>query len=159
MDFAVDNNEGYPSNEASDDNEAQETQEIQSEEMIDKTNAQVETPNPREQRSQQRAQGKNREQPTRQSRRQRKQKPEIEPPDGSRGDLGIGQKKKPTQTVQQAKVPAEEPVEGAIFCCQARIREEKGAKMVAMSATSDPDTMYFHQAMKQPDRVKFLKAV
>ena len=48
MDFAVDNDEGYPSNEASDDNEAQETQEIQSEGANDEPDAPAEAPNPRE---------------------------------------------------------------------------------------------------------------
>ena len=44
MDFAVDNDEGYPSNESSDDNEAQEIQDIASEETSDGTNAQEERP-------------------------------------------------------------------------------------------------------------------
>ena len=28
----------------------------------------------------------------------------------------------------------------------------------AMKATSDPDTMYFHEAMREPDKAEFLKA-
>ena len=31
--------------------------------------------------------------------------------------------------------------------------------ILAYKATSDPDTMYLHQAMKQPDRKHFLKAM
>ena len=27
-----------------------------------------------------------------------------------------------------------------------------------MKATADPDTMYFHEAMKEPDKAEFLKA-
>jgi hypothetical protein len=33
-----------------------------------------------------------------------------------------------------------------------------GIPLQAKSATSDPDTMYYHQAMKQPDREKFIQA-
>ena len=31
--------------------------------------------------------------------------------------------------------------------------------LLAYKSTSDPDTMYLYQAMKQPDRVEFLKAM
>lgn len=31
--------------------------------------------------------------------------------------------------------------------------------LLAYKATADPDTMYFHQAMKEPDRAKFIKAM
>ena len=30
---------------------------------------------------------------------------------------------------------------------------------IAFKATGDPDTMYFHQAMKEPDKDEFLKAI
>jgi hypothetical protein len=33
------------------------------------------------------------------------------------------------------------------------------ADLIAFKASSDPDTMYHHQAMKQPDRKKLLKAM
>ena len=31
--------------------------------------------------------------------------------------------------------------------------------LLAYKSTSDPDTMYLHEAMKQPDKVEFLKAM
>ena len=30
---------------------------------------------------------------------------------------------------------------------------------IAFKASTDPDTMYFHQAMKAPDRKQFLEAI
>ena len=38
-------------------------------------------------------------------------------------------------------------------------REHDPQEMQVMSATGDPDTMYYHQAMRQPDSKEFLKAV
>ncbi len=39
--------------------------------------------------------------------------------------------------------------------------EDKWCEMdlLAFKASTDPDTMYHHQAMKEPDRNKFLKAM
>ena len=45
-------------------------------------------------------------------------------------------------------------VEGEIFGSS----RKSGGTITSMSATSDPDTMYFHQAMKEKDADKFLDA-
>lgn len=37
--------------------------------------------------------------------------------------------------------------------------QENEDLLVAFKATVDPDTMYLHQAMKEPDRAEFLKAM
>eukprot|EP00978_Attheya_sp_CCMP212_P047242 scaffold421280_cov72-Attheya_sp.AAC.5 len=56
-------------------------------------------------------------------------------------------------------------IEGEIFCYkslfphddQEELEQEK--TILAYKATSDPDTMYMHEAMKEPDKAEFLKAV
>ena len=54
-------------------------------------------------------------------------------------------------------------VQGEIFCHGAMYPKDDTAlehhPLVAYKATSDPDTMYLHQAMKEPDREQFLKAM
>jgi hypothetical protein len=52
-------------------------------------------------------------------------------------------------------------VEGEIFCLEAMFpsREEIENPLVAYKATSDPDTMYLHEAMKEPDADNFVKAM
>ena len=54
-------------------------------------------------------------------------------------------------------------IEGEIFCLQALFpggTEYDGQHpLMAYKSTSDPDTMYLHEAMKQPDKVKFLQAM
>ena len=52
-------------------------------------------------------------------------------------------------------------VEGKIFCLEAMfpIREEIDNPLMAYKATSDPDTMYLHEAMKEPDGGEFVKAM
>jgi hypothetical protein len=52
-------------------------------------------------------------------------------------------------------------VEGEIFCLEAMFpaREEIDNPLVAFKATSDPDTMYLHEAMKEPDGGEFVKAM
>ena len=53
---------------------------------------------------------------------------------------------------------------GEIFCYESLIPEgamndENGNPIIIYKATADPDTMYMHQAMKQPDRAEFIKAM
>jgi hypothetical protein len=36
--------------------------------------------------------------------------------------------------------------------------QDRASNPIAFSATSDPDTMYWHQAMQQPDKQEFIKA-
>ena len=31
--------------------------------------------------------------------------------------------------------------------------------MLAFAASADPDTMYYHEAMREPDRAEFIKAM
>jgi hypothetical protein len=54
-------------------------------------------------------------------------------------------------------------VEGEIFCLQAicpgNLLDEMQDPIMAYKATSDPDTMYLHQAMKEPDKKQFVKAM
>ena len=52
-------------------------------------------------------------------------------------------------------------IEGEIFCLEAMfpIRGEDEHPLVAYKATSDPDTMYLHEAMKEPNRKEFLQAM
>lgn len=37
--------------------------------------------------------------------------------------------------------------------------EQEVETLTALKATSDPDTMYYHEAMKEPDRAEFIKAM
>lgn len=54
-------------------------------------------------------------------------------------------------------------VEGEIFClqaiCPANLLDEMQDPIMAYKATSDPDTMYMHQAMQEPDRKQFVEAM
>ena len=50
-------------------------------------------------------------------------------------------------------------VAGELFSFAAMYQHRNGDTLTAQAATSDPDTMYFHQAMRQPDAQDFLKAV
>jgi hypothetical protein len=52
-------------------------------------------------------------------------------------------------------------VEGEIFCLEAMFpyREDKIHPLAAFKATSDPDTMYLHEAMKEPDKKEFMEAM
>ncbi len=52
-------------------------------------------------------------------------------------------------------------VEGEIFCLEAMFpsREEIEHPLMAYKATSDPDTMYLHEAMKEPDKDEFIRAM
>jgi hypothetical protein len=51
------------------------------------------------------------------------------------------------------------PGEVFSFASMFEHREHDPQEMQVMSATGDPDTMYYHQAMRQPDSKEFLKAV
>ena len=52
-------------------------------------------------------------------------------------------------------------VEGEIFCIEAMFphKEDENHPLLAFKATSDPDTMYLHEAMKEPDKKEFLTAM
>jgi hypothetical protein len=52
-------------------------------------------------------------------------------------------------------------VEGEIFCLEAMFpsREEIENPLVAYKATSDPNMMYLHEAMKEPDADNFVNAM
>jgi len=84
-----------------------------------------------------------------------------------------GRKSQPVQRLIEAMMTemsaqTADDIEGEIFCLQAlyptteedcMLQENSGDPLQAFKATSDPDTMYLHQAMKQPDREEFLKAM
>jgi hypothetical protein len=54
-------------------------------------------------------------------------------------------------------------VEGELFCLQAicpcNILDEMQDPIMAFKATSDPDTMYLHEAMREPDKKEFIQAM
>ena len=50
-------------------------------------------------------------------------------------------------------------IPGDIFCFAAMYQHRTPNVMIAMSATSDPDTMYYHEAMREPDAQDFIEAV
>ena len=50
-------------------------------------------------------------------------------------------------------------VPGEIFCFAAMYQHRTPDVVMAMSATSDPDTMYYHEAMREPDAQDFIEAV
>jgi hypothetical protein len=53
-------------------------------------------------------------------------------------------------------------IEGEIFCLQSMYPKDDSAlqdPLQAYKATTDPDTMYLHEAMKAPDRKEFVKAM
>ncbi len=52
-------------------------------------------------------------------------------------------------------------IEGEIFCLEAMFpyREDDIHPLTAFKATSDPDTMYLHEAMKEPDKKEFIEAM
>ena len=54
-------------------------------------------------------------------------------------------------------------VEGELFCLQAiypaNLLDEIQDPILAYKATSDPDTMYLHQALKEPDKKQFIEAM
>jgi hypothetical protein len=45
-----------------------------------------------------------------------------------------------------------------LFAHQEYDIQDRASNPIAFSATSDPDTMYWHQAMREPDKAKFPKA-
>jgi hypothetical protein len=52
-------------------------------------------------------------------------------------------------------------IEREIFCLEAMFpyREEEIHPLTAFKATSDPDTMYLHKAIKEPDKKEFMEAM
>jgi hypothetical protein len=49
-------------------------------------------------------------------------------------------------------------VPGELLCLQAKYLQE-GANPFALAASTDPDSMYYHQAMREPDRDKFIQGM
>ena len=53
-------------------------------------------------------------------------------------------------------------IPGEILCLSAMYPEDTVATddpILAYAASTDPDTMYYHEAMREPDRAKFIKAM
>jgi Reverse transcriptase (RNA-dependent DNA polymerase) len=52
-------------------------------------------------------------------------------------------------------------IPGEIMCLTAMYptKDLNTDPLMALAASTDPDTMYFHQAMKEPDRLKFIEAM
>jgi Reverse transcriptase (RNA-dependent DNA polymerase) len=55
--------------------------------------------------------------------------------------------------------PTRVPGEGFSFAAMFEHRQHDPEEMQVMSATGDPDTLYYHQAMREPDSGEFLRAV
>ena len=64
-------------------------------------------------------------------------------------------------TIEIVEATKDKGVEGEIFCLQAMFPDEQETpeRILAMKATADPDTMYLHEAMREPDWSEFLKAM
>jgi hypothetical protein len=58
----------------------------------------------------------------------------------------------------KSETPASEDDIYEIFAHREYDVQDRASDPIAFSATSDPDTMYWHQAMKGPDKAEFLKA-
>ena len=65
------------------------------------------------------------------------------------------------QMEQEAERAGVTRVPGEVFSFAAMFenRQHDSEEMQVMSATGDPDTMYYHQAMREPDSGEFLRAV
>jgi hypothetical protein len=52
-------------------------------------------------------------------------------------------------------------IEGEIFCLAAMhpVRDEDENPLLACKASTDPDTVHMHEAMKEPDRKEFIKGM
>ena len=68
-----------------------------------------------------------------------------------------------TTTVSEganSDIRSSQPVPGELFCMQALFPEDEVIMdthpLLAYGATNDPDTLYYHEAMKAPDRPQFL---
>ena len=57
---------------------------------------------------------------------------------------------------QEIRINTNKGIEGEIFSLNAMYpgMRENEHPLIAMKATSDPDTMHMHQAMKQPDKIE-----
>ena len=68
-----------------------------------------------------------------------------------------------TAMTAELSLPSEGGIEGEIFSLHSLFpdHEENSTSnpLLAYKSTSDPDTLYYHQAMKQPDREEFQKAM
>jgi Reverse transcriptase (RNA-dependent DNA polymerase) len=76
--------------------------------------------------------------------------------------LNRGVRTVPTFQMEQAAERGRQThVQGKVFSFAAMFehRQHDPEEIQVMSATDDPDTMYYHQAMRQPDSSKFLRAV
>jgi len=65
--------------------------------------------------------------------------------------------------IAETRTAMAKDVKGEIFCYTA-LYPESGEEintdpLLAYKATADPDTMYMHQAMQQPDKANFIKAM
>ena len=96
---------------------------------------------------------------------------EIEPGQtnpGTKQDPNTSQESQPVETIIKA-MTAElsqvtvNDIEGEIFCFEALFPNYAGKPeldpLQVFKATSDPDTMYMHEAMEQPDKAEFRKAM
>ena len=71
------------------------------------------------------------------------------------------ERKKPTQLTYDAEFcqSAQAHITGDIFAQATAFRLQEVSKITAIPASADPDTMYFHQAMAEPDSEEFMKAI
>jgi hypothetical protein len=90
------------------------------------------------------------------------------PSDSSPSSSNKQQQPEPAEVIAKAMMTelstvTADNVEGEIFCYRAMFPayagQEEEHPLMAYKTTSDPDTMYHHQAMKEPDRDEFRKAM
>ena len=62
---------------------------------------------------------------------------------------------------QEIRICTKDGIEGEIFSLSAMFPTNKVEEhpLMAMKATSDPDTMYMHEAMREPDKEEFKQAM
>jgi hypothetical protein len=99
---------------------------------------------------------------------------QLQPPEEINPTQSQGRPKrniKPPQRLIEAMLAEMKPtapasVEGEIYCLQALFpdaidapQEGEHHPLTAYKATSDPDTMYMHEAMQEPDAPKFIEAM
>ena len=62
--------------------------------------------------------------------------------------------------IQNAKDSVSPPIEGELFCMSTLLSQPtEQDPLYIYKTTADPDTMYHHEAMRQPDKIEFKKAM
>jgi len=93
---------------------------------------------------------------------------QANPPLGSTNDGGLRRSNRPrvpTQRLKESGLPLAftTRIDGELLYyadqAEERLQEEMSDPIAFAARASDPDTMHFHQAMKQPDRAQWIKSM